>query len=354
MQNVRDLCTSRPSAALRWTTRLEPLDQWEVVGDYYAPAKPPVRSSMDVDAADAALAVTKAGPVDSTESGAAAAGPSASDSAAAVPTAAQASSASTATPLGAAGTTGQRTADAAPLLRISAYTAERLFQVLADVAAHAEHGATILPRLRDLGVVEAVLDVIEVQRRCGHSPCRPGVRSADAPRGVESRRGGGAQTSTVTSVADAAVLALHSMFAHDSSELRGQTGESAVHQSFLVERDMPLTRQCMGHRTLWATPAAAMPWDRVLSAFGASVASRNRSARRPRKPRERSWTTNQRPLRMSLAESPAARDYFMTLLEMACTEPVQPLFPSSGDGPSERFVLSADVALYIDEVLHPR
>ena len=48
------------------------------------------------------------------------------------------------------------------------------------------------------------------------------------------------------------------------------------------------------------------------------------------------------------------RDYFMTLLEMVCTEPVHPLFPAAGDSISEQFVLSADVALYIDEVLHPR
>jgi len=168
VQNVRDLCTSRRSATLRWTTRLEPLDHWEVVGDYYAPAKPPVRSSMDFHAADGALAVIKARPVDSSESGLEAADPSVIESAPAVPTSAQeASSLSTATTQGVAGTTGLRTADSAPLLRISAYTAERLFQVLAEVASHAEHGAALLPRLRDLGVVEAVLDVIEVQRWSG-------------------------------------------------------------------------------------------------------------------------------------------------------------------------------------------
>ena len=174
---MRDLCTATPILPLeraRTGRAAEPLDQWEVVGSYYTPSQPPVRSSGPAtlttanEASAAAAATTAIGLVADEDNG--------DTAGAASSTLAEAGRAPSldrgSNPPAASAQPTQpqqpRPSSPAPALpaavlmdRLSARVALRLLQVIADFGRHPEHGALLRQRLQRDGVLEALLDIIQ-------------------------------------------------------------------------------------------------------------------------------------------------------------------------------------------------
>ena len=174
---MRDLCTATPILPLersRTGRAAEPLDQWEVVGSYYTPSQPPVRSTGPAtsttanEASAAAAATTAIGLVTDEDNGDTVGAASSTlaetgrapsldrgsnpPAASALPTQPQQPRPSSPAPA----------LPAAVLMdRLSARVALRLLQVIADFGRHPEHGALLRQRLQRDGVLEALLDIIQ-------------------------------------------------------------------------------------------------------------------------------------------------------------------------------------------------
>jgi hypothetical protein len=178
--HVRDVCTATPlpTAApaargvlarlmgITTSARVEPLDQWEVVGDYYAPAPPPVRSSEPPATPTASPARAAPQPSATAVGGVAVrSSPPHEVGAAATP-------AADAAPVPTEGTDPPTTPPtrpaplpvaAGPWMRLATRTAVRVLQATADLARNPERASTLRARLRDAGALEALLDTIEVR-----------------------------------------------------------------------------------------------------------------------------------------------------------------------------------------------
>ena len=156
LRHARDLCKgeapSRPAPASAVNAG-EPLDQWEVVGTYYAPATAPVRSSANTPSKPVGLSAANSASSDAEP--AAIAG----DDAGRVPIAA---------PPSLLHADAESLLAARPVLgQMSARTAVRLVHVLADLGRHPEMATVLLDRVVELGTVDVLVDVVEVRWRSG-------------------------------------------------------------------------------------------------------------------------------------------------------------------------------------------